>query len=199
MNIDRRIRTCLAALVLPLALAACNRGDDAANAAEHDPDAFQPTAEQAQSGTPAPAREPAQQAQPSTPAPVREAAQGAAAPAYVPPPPPPCVDCGTVVDVRSYAVKGSASGVGAAVGAVAGGLLGNQIGGGSGKKIATVAGAVGGGLAGHEVEKRRNTDTQWEVAVQLDSGATTTLQYADAPGLVVGQKVRVVNGQAVPM
>lgn len=184
MNIDRRIRTCLAVLVLPLALAACNRGDDAANATEHDPDAFQPTAEQAQSGTPAP---------------VREAAQGAAAPAYVPPPPPPCVDCGTVVDVRSFAVKGSASGVGAAVGAVAGGLLGNQIGGGSGKKIATVAGAVGGGLAGHEVEKRRNTDTQWEVAVQLDSGATTTLQYAEAPGLVVGQKVRVVNGQAVPM
>lgn len=184
MNMNRRIRMCFLALALPLALGACNRGDDAASAAEHDPDAFQPAAEQAQS---------------STPAPVREAAQGAAAPAYVPPPPPPCVDCGTVVDVRSFSVKGSASGVGAAVGAVAGGLLGNQIGGGSGKKVATVAGVVGGGLAGHEVEKRRNASTQWEVSVQLDNGSTTTLQYAEAPGLTVGQKVRVVNGQAVPM
>jgi outer membrane lipoprotein SlyB len=82
---------------------------------------------------------------------------------------------------------------------VAGGLLGNQIGGGSGKKIATVAGVVGGGLAGHEIEKRRNTDTRWEVTVQLDNGTTTTVPYAQAPGLTVGQKVRMVNGQAVPM
>lgn len=181
---------CLA-LALPLALGACKDGDDAANAAEHDPDAFKPVAEDAQGGA---VNTPAQ-----APARVRQAAQGTAAPAYVPPPPPPCVDCGTVVDVRSYAVKGSGSGVGAAIGAVAGGLLGNQIGGGSGKKVATVAGVVGGGLAGHEVEKRRNTSTQWEVAVQLDSGSTTTLQYAESPGLAVGQKVRVVNGQAVPM
>lgn len=110
-----------------------------------------------------------------------------------------CVDCGTVTNVRSYQVKGSGSGVGAAVGAVAGGLLGNQIGGGSGKTVATVAGVVGGGLAGNEIEKRRNASTQWEVTVQLDNGTTTTLPYAQAPGLSVGQKVRVVNGQALPL
>ena len=39
------------------------------------------------------------------------------------------------------------------VGAIAGGLLGNQIGGGTGKKIATVAGAVGGGYAGNKVQE----------------------------------------------
>lgn len=44
--------------------------------------------------------------------------------------------------------------VGTAAGAIVGGLLGNQVGGGSGKKIATVAGAVGGGLAGREVQER---------------------------------------------
>lgn len=125
-------------------------------------------------------------------APTRPATQTPVAPAV-------CADCGTVTDVRSYQVKGDASGAGAAVGAVAGGLIGNQIGGGSGKKIATVAGVVGGGLAGHEVEKRRNTETHWEVTVQLDNGTTTTVPYAQTPGLTVGQKVRMVNGQAVPM
>ncbi|WP_150629299.1 glycine zipper 2TM domain-containing protein, partial [Pseudomonas fluorescens] len=43
--------------------------------------------------------------------------------------------------------------VGSVIGAVAGGLLGNQVGGGNGKKIATVAGAVGGGYAGNKVQE----------------------------------------------
>ena len=41
-----------------------------------------------------------------------------------------------------------------ATGAVVGGLLGNQVGGGSGKKIATVAGAVAGGAVGRNVQGR---------------------------------------------
>jgi len=41
---------------------------------------------------------------------------------------------------------------GTAIGAVVGGLLGNQVGGGSGKKIATVAGAAAGGYAGNKVQ-----------------------------------------------
>jgi outer membrane lipoprotein SlyB len=110
-----------------------------------------------------------------------------------------CENCGTVSNVASYQAKGEGSGVGAAVGAVAGGLLGNQIGGGSGKKIATVAGAVGGGLAGHEIEKRRNTSTYWEVTVQMDNGTTRTVQYPQAPGVTVGQKVKVIDGRLVPM
>lgn len=49
---------------------------------------------------------------------------------------------------------------GTAIGAVLGGVLGNQVGGGSGKKIATVAGAVGGGYAGNKVqENMQNKDT----------------------------------------
>lgn len=44
---------------------------------------------------------------------------------------------------------------GTAIGAVAGGLLGNQIGGGKGRTLATVAGAIGGGYAGHEIQKNR--------------------------------------------
>jgi uncharacterized protein YcfJ len=41
---------------------------------------------------------------------------------------------------------------GTATGAVVGGLLGNQVGGGNGKKLATVAGAVAGGAAGRQIQ-----------------------------------------------
>jgi len=44
--------------------------------------------------------------------------------------------------------------VGIGVGAVVGGLLGNQVGGGTGKTLATIAGAVGGGYLGNEVAKK---------------------------------------------
>ena len=44
--------------------------------------------------------------------------------------------------------------VGIGVGAVVGGLLGNQVGGGRGKTLATIAGAVGGGFLGNEIAKR---------------------------------------------
>jgi hypothetical protein len=41
--------------------------------------------------------------------------------------------------------------VGIGVGAVVGGLLGNQVGGGNGKKLATVAGVIGGGMLGNQI------------------------------------------------
>lgn len=44
--------------------------------------------------------------------------------------------------------------VGIGLGAVVGGLLGNQVGGGNGKTLATVAGAVGGAYLGNEIAKR---------------------------------------------
>lgn len=170
-----RIRLACLALALPLVLGAC-RDDSNIDAATTEPTA-------------------------NNTAPAAASASKAVVAPVAPPPAPTlaCVDCGTVTDIRSYQVKGSGTGVGAAVGAVAGGLIGNQIGGGSGKKIATVAGVVGGGLAGNEVEKRRNATTEWEVTVQLDNGTTTTLPYAQAPAVTVGQKVRLINGQASPL
>lgn len=50
------------------------------------------------------------------------------------------------------APKNSALGIG--VGAVVGGLLGNQVGSGDGKTLATIAGAVGGGYVGNEIAKK---------------------------------------------
>ena len=47
--------------------------------------------------------------------------------------------------------------IGTALGAVGGGLVGNQIGGGKGKDLATIGGAVAGGFAGHEYIPTHNT------------------------------------------
>jgi uncharacterized protein YcfJ len=46
--------------------------------------------------------------------------------------------------------------VGIGIGAVVGGLLGNQVGSGDGKTLATIAGAVGGGYVGNEIAKKQN-------------------------------------------
>ncbi|MGO4700933.1 glycine zipper 2TM domain-containing protein [Dyella sp. 2RAB6] len=46
---------------------------------------------------------------------------------------------------------------GMAIGAVAGGVLGNQVGGGKGRTLATVAGAVGGGYAGKKIQENQQT------------------------------------------
>ncbi|HEY4293644.1 glycine zipper 2TM domain-containing protein [Luteibacter sp.] len=64
-------------------------------------------------------------------------------------------ECHDEVVTHRAPVKDQHQIAGTAIGAVAGGLLGNQIGGGKGRTLATVAGAVGGGYAGHEVQQRR--------------------------------------------
>jgi uncharacterized protein YcfJ len=64
-------------------------------------------------------------------------------------------ECHDEVVTRRAPVRDQHQIAGTAIGAVAGGLLGNQIGGGKGRTLATVAGAVGGGYAGHEIQERR--------------------------------------------
>src|SRR5215469_7330590 len=55
--------------------------------------------------------------------------------------------------------------IGTVAGAVVGGVLGHQVGGGSGRDLATVAGAAGGGYAGNRIQKNlqdRDTVTSAE-------------------------------------
>lgn len=79
--------------------------------------------------------------------------------------------------------------VGTAIGAVAGGLLGNQIGGGKGKTLATVAGAVGGGYAGNRIEASRQ---QAQVTSSVQRRCTTVNNPSSK---IVGYDVRYVyNG-----
>lgn len=83
------------------------------------------------------------------------------------------------------------SGVGAVGGAVVGGLLGNQIGSGRGRTLATVAGALGGGLAGNGVEGAVRKTTEYQVRVRMDDGSYRTFEYKTAPALQEGERVRI--------
>jgi outer membrane lipoprotein SlyB len=104
-----------------------------------------------------------------------------------------CESCARVTDVHTETRRGEASGVGAVGGAVVGGLLGNMVGGGTGKKIATVGGAVAGGYAGNEIEKNQKTYTVWVVQVRQEDGRTRRFERRADPGLRVGDEVRLTE------
>lgn len=103
-----------------------------------------------------------------------------------------CAGCGVVESVQAVQRKGDASGVGAVAGTVLGGVIGNQFGGGDGRKAMTVLGAVGGGVAGHEVEKRARGTTVYVVKVRLDDGGLRSIEQAQS--VAVGTRVRVDGG-----
>ena len=104
-----------------------------------------------------------------------------------------CNSCGRVTDVHTETRRGKASGVGAVGGAVVGGLLGNMVGGGDGRKLATVAGAVGGGYAGNEIEKNQKSYTVWVVQVRERDGRLRRFERSADPGLRVGDEVRLTE------
>ncbi len=154
-------------------------------------------APQAKSVTPPAPKAPTRTAAAKTPAPVAPATP-APAPAAQPQPEPArapvCDNCGIVASVDAIKLKGEGSGLGAVAGGVVGGLLGHQVGGGTGKKIATVAGAAGGAYAGHQAEKHLKSTVRYDVTVKMDDGTTQTFSYDAQPAFQAGSKVRVVNG-----
>jgi uncharacterized protein YcfJ len=78
--------------------------------------------------------------------------------------------CQDVTVTRQKPVQDQHQIAGTAIGAVVGGLLGNQVGGGTGKKIATVAGAVGGGYAGNKVQENMQAgDTYTTTETRCDT------------------------------
>ncbi|MCA8224741.1 glycine zipper 2TM domain-containing protein [Burkholderia sp. BC1] len=108
-----------------------------------------------------------------------------------------CQSCGTVVAITQTRTAGQSSGIGAIGGAAAGGLLGNQFGHGNGRTAMTIIGALGGGLAGNQVEKQVRAETDYQVQVQMENGATRTFTYRNPPPFGQGQRVRVENGTLV--
>jgi len=79
-------------------------------------------------------------------------------------------ECRDVAVTRQRPVQDQHQIAGTAIGAVVGGLLGNQVGGGNGKKIATVAGAVGGGYAGNKVQEgMQNRSTYQTTETRCDT------------------------------
>ena len=106
-----------------------------------------------------------------------------------------CRDCGTVISSRTVEQAQKASGLGAVGGAVVGGLLGNQVGSGNGRTLATVAGAAAGGYAGNNIERSRNTKMVTETRVRMSDGDIRT--FTNQGSYRNGAKVRVDHGHLV--
>ncbi|MFC3110499.1 glycine zipper 2TM domain-containing protein [Undibacterium arcticum] len=109
-----------------------------------------------------------------------------------------CQNCGTVISTHTYKRPAAhGSGVGIATGAVVGGVLGNQVGGGTGRSVATVAGAVGGGYAGNEIEKHARSTTVTEVRVRMNNGSVRTFTESGNSRRHSGEHVKIANGRLV--
>ena len=106
-----------------------------------------------------------------------------------------CGNCGNIESVRTITTRASGSGVGAAGGAILGGLLGNQIGDGHGRQVATVAGAVGGAVLGNQVEGNMRANQSYEIRVRMDDGALRTFHQNTAPDWRSGERVKIVKGR----
>lgn len=76
--------------------------------------------------------------------------------------------CYDVEVQRPKQIKDEHKIAGTALGAVAGGLLGNQVGGGKGKKVATAAGAVGGALVGRKIQENQQNKTETVIERRCD-------------------------------
>ena len=105
-----------------------------------------------------------------------------------------CSNCGSIESVRTITHRAQGSGLGAAGGAVLGGLLGNQIGGGSGRQLATVAGAVGGAVVGNQGEGNMKATHSYEIRVRLDDGSQRVFRQNSSPAWRSGDRVRIVKG-----
>ena len=103
---------------------------------------------------------------------------------------PVCLDCGKVIAVAVTEKAGEGGPLGMIAGGAAGALLGHQIGGGTGKDLATIAGAVGGAYAGKKIEERAKTHTLWNVSVQFEDGSKRSYEFAQEPGYRVGDAVK---------
>lgn len=97
--------------------------------------------------------------------------------------------CKDVTVVHRKPVQDEHNLLGTAIGAVVGGVAGKQVGGGSGKKIATVAGAVAGGYAGNRVQENLKAN---------DTYTTTESQchtVTDTSEKLIGYKVKYQLGE----
>lgn len=108
-----------------------------------------------------------------------------------------CSSCGVITAVTPITEAAKPSGVGAVAGAIVGGVLGHQVGGGSGKKVATVAGAIGGAYAGNVIEGKTRSTTSYQVSVRFEDGRRDSYTYPQDPGVSVGERVRLESGQLV--
>lgn len=116
-----------------------------------------------------------------------------------------CANCATVEAVTAVQRQGQVNGVavgnqtiglGTVAGGLIGGLLGNQVGGGNGKTLATVAGLAGGAFAGNAIEKNMKQVTVYDVRLRMDDGSRRSMEVSTT--VPVGSKV-IVEGKNLRM
>lgn len=111
-----------------------------------------------------------------------------------------CDQCGTVEAIDQNITQGNDhSMAGTIIGGIAGGVLGNQVGGGKGKTLATVAGAVGGGYAGNRIGANSGRGSQsFSLRIKMGNGAYSNVTVPDASAIRVGDLVQIdPNGNIV--
>jgi outer membrane lipoprotein SlyB len=101
----------------------------------------------------------------------------------------PCTSCGKVTAIRVVEKQGEGSATGMVVGGLAGALLGNQIGKGGTRDVATIAGAAGGAYAGKKIEENMNSGRRWDVSVRFDNGDERMFSFDKDPGFSVGSPI----------
>lgn len=101
-----------------------------------------------------------------------------------------CDDCAKVTAVNVIEKEGEGGALGIIAGGAAGALLGNQVGGGTGKDIATVVGAVGGAYAGKTIEGQMKSRKVWSITVQNPFGIKKNFRFDQSPGMSVGDTVK---------
>lgn len=118
-----------------------------------------------------------------------------------------------VCTTQQVVQPGQPSGAGAAMGAIAGGALGNAVGGGSGRDLATMIGLVGGAVLGNRVEGTRDevrnvqqcsTQTTYEnrvlhydVVYEYD-GKRFSIKMPNDPGQYVRLQLNPVGAMPAP-
>lgn len=105
---------------------------------------------------------------------------------------------GRIVDIQRSYVQSEGNILPTLGGAIIGGLLGNQIGGGSGKKVATVAGTIAGGYIGNETYKNYGSTREVkQITFSIDSetgNAHYTVLQADPNNQFYnGQRIKIIQ------
>ncbi|MET1116105.1 MAG: glycine zipper 2TM domain-containing protein [Comamonas sp.] len=112
------------------------------------------------------------------------------------------VQQGRVVNIETVRMQdsGGVGAGGAIIGGVLGGLVGHNVGGGSGRTLATAAGVVGGALAGSAVQNHAGGGSVrdiYRVTVEARDGGLRSFDYPNPPQLNIGDRVRIEGDQLV--
>jgi outer membrane lipoprotein SlyB len=108
-----------------------------------------------------------------------------------------CHECGKVTSVSVDQKKGEGGALGLIGGGVAGALLGNQVGSGHGRQLATVAGAAGGAYAGKKIEENAKSTKQWVVRVKYEDGREGSFHFDHDPKMQRNDRIRETDGTIV--